>query len=145
MGIKDKSLQAVETGKVHIKRPNGEPAFFNNDPGRPISIDVYGPASKQYRKAKSDQANRSVELLRKRGNGFKTTEEAKAREAAVFLADITARMHNIEYTDDTSGAELSGRDLALAVYGDCTIGYMADQVHEFVHDWENFSQASPTP
>lgn len=144
MGIKDPSLKAAETGTVDIKRPDGEPALFNNDPKCPIRIEVYGPASKQYRKARSEQSNRQIELLRKKGNAFKTTEEAKNRETAAFLADITIAMQNMEYTDDTTGEDLAGRDLHLAVYSDRSIGYMADQVYEYVSAWENFSQASPT-
>ena len=65
--------------------------------------------------------------------------EEKQKEQVQYLAEITHSFENLDYDGLTSG-----RELALAVYGDATIGFVADQVSEFVKDWSNFTQSSPT-
>ena len=100
-----------------------------------VTVTVYGPGSKQYAAAQSRQSNRMIDALKKKG---KTDQSAaqKAAETAEFLADVTLEFNGLEYD------ALTGRELALAVYSDVSIGFIADQVAKFVGDWSNFSKVA---
>jgi hypothetical protein len=146
--MKASTIAVKDTFTHHVKDPAGAPMYEPGPDGKPdetkpVEITIYGPGSKQYRKAKAEQQNRLVALVQKRGRQAKTTAESQMREGAEFLADVT---HSIRYLeeDDAQGHPLSGRDLALAIYSNPALGFIADQVNEEVHRWENFSQASPT-
>lgn len=146
--MKASKIAVSDLFTIHVKDAGGAPMFEPDadgkpDESKPVQIIVYGPGTRQYRKAKADQQNRLVALVQKRGRAVKTTPEAQAKEAAEFLADVTHSMHYLE-EDDEQGNPLTGRDLALAIYANPKLGFIADQVHEDVHRWENFSQASPT-
>jgi hypothetical protein len=146
--MKASKIAVKDTFVHHVKDASGAPMYEPGPDGKPeetkpVEITVYGPGSKQYRKAKAEQQNRLVALVQKRGRQAKTTAESQMREGAEFLADVT---HSIRYLeeDDAEGNPLTGRDLALAIYSNPALGFIADQVNEEVHRWENFSQASPT-
>ena len=102
-----------------------------------MGVSVYGPGSKEYQAAQTKVSNRNMNRLQKRGK-FEQTPEEKQKEQAQFLADITHSFKNVDYDGKT------GRDLALAVYGDTSLGFIADQVADHVKEWGNFSQASAT-
>lgn len=143
--MKASNIAVKETHTLHVKDAAGEPMYELGpdgvpDESKPVEIDIYGPGSKQYRKAKSDQQNRMVTLVKK---GTKQSVEAKAQNDAAFLADITADMRYLE-EDDADGKPLRGRALYVAIYTRADIGFIADQVHAFAHDWANFSRASST-
>lgn len=99
------------------------------------SVVVYGPGSKQYAAAQSKQQNRMIDKLKSKGKTEQTAAQ-KAAETAEFLADVTVSFGGLEYE------ALEGRALALAVYSDTSIGFIADQVAKFVGDWSNFSKVS---
>ena len=102
-----------------------------------VTVTVYGPGSKQYAAAQARQSNRMIDSLKKKG---KTDQSAaqKAAETAEFLADVTVEFNGLEYD------ALTGRELALAVYSDTSIGFIADQVAKFCGDWSNFGKVSAT-
>jgi hypothetical protein len=98
-----------------------------------VTVTVYGPGSKQYAAAQAKQSNKMIEKLKSKGR-INQTAEQKAAETAEFLADVTVEFSGLEYD------ALTGRELALAVYSDTTIGFIADQVAKFVGDWGNFGK-----
>ncbi len=100
-----------------------------------VTVTVYGPGSKQYAAAQARQSNRMIDALKKKGKTDQSAQQ-KAAETAEFLADVTVEFNGLEYDD------LTGRELALAVYSDTSIGFIADQVAKHCGDWSNFSKVS---
>jgi hypothetical protein len=130
-----------ETGVLNLTDADDEPMI--GDDGKPMSITLFGPGSKEYARANAANQNRLVDKLKKKG---KTDQSAadRAREQSEFLAACTKDMSaNIEY-DAPGGEKLKGEELYKAIYSDITIGFVADQVAKFIGDWSNFSKASAT-
>lgn len=132
MDIRTKAVSL--TGKLHLRDASDELMFDN---GKPVEVNVYGPGSKQYAKASAAQQNRMMVLLKRKGSVDQTAEQ-KRSENAEFLADCTESFENLSYD------ALVGREMAVAVYSDVTIGFIADQVAKFIGDWSNFSTPSAT-
>lgn len=130
MDIRIKAVQT--TGRLELCDANDELIVEN---GVVASVTMYGPGSKQYATAQSRQQNRMIDKLKSKGKTDQTAEQ-KAAETAEFLTDITVGFEGVEY----DGKE--GRALALAVYSDITIGFIADQVSKFVGEWSNFTKQS---
>lgn len=126
MDIRTKAVQP--TSRLELRDANDELM-------QGVAVTVYGPGSKQYAAAQARQSNRMIDALKKKGKTDQTAEQ-KAAETAEFLADITAGFEGLEYDG------LEGRALALAVYSDITIGFIADQVAKHCGDWANFSKVS---
>lgn len=125
---------AVEqTGRLHLRDASEE--LMHTPDGLPIAVNVYGPGSKQYARAAAAQQNRMVDKLKRKGKASNTAEQ-NAAETAEFLADCTASFENVSY------GELTGRELAVAVYSDTEIGFIADQVAKHIGDWSNFTKPS---
>lgn len=128
MDIKSKAVQP--TSKLELRDANDELL-------QGVYVTVYGPGSKQYAAAQSKQQNRMIDVLKKRGKTEQTPEK-KAAETAEFLADVTVSFDGLEYEG------LEGRELALAVYSDISIGFIADQVAKHISDWSNFARPATT-
>lgn len=133
MALDIKRSAAADTFTFQLLDGADEPLF--DDDGKPVKVTVYGPGSKPFAKAKSAQENRIVQRLQRKGRTDQSPEE-KAKQTAEFLADVTVEFSNLDYEGKT------GRDLAIAVYSDTSIGFIADQVHKAAHDWANFSTGS---
>lgn len=133
MDIRTKAVSA--TGRLHL-RDAAEELMYTAD-GKEVAVNVYGPGSKQYAKAQAAQQNRAVDMLKRKGKTDQTAEQRR-QENAEFLADCTESFENVEYDG------LTGRALAIAVYSDTTIGFIADQVAKHIGDWANFSKPSAT-
>ena len=127
---------AVEpTGRLHLRDAADELMFADDKQSKPIAVNLYGPGSKQYAKAQAAQSNRMLDKLKRKGKTEQTAEQ-RAAESAEFLADCTASFENLEYD------ALTGTALAVAVYSDQSIGFIADQVAKFIGDWSNFTKGS---
>ena len=126
MDIKSKAV--LPTSRLELRDGNDELI-----PG--AAANLYGPGSKRHADATARQQNRLIDSLKRKGKTEKSAEQQRA-ESAEFLADITGSFEGVEY--DT----LTDRALALAVYSDITIGFIADQVAEHIRSWSNFTQPS---
>lgn len=127
---------AVEqTGRVHLRDASEELMYADAAKTLPMAVNVFGPGSKQYARATAAQQNRMVDKLKRKGKASSTAEQ-NAAETAEFLADCTASFENVEYDG------LSGRELAVAIYSDTTVGFIADQVAKYLGDWGNFTKPS---
>jgi hypothetical protein len=111
--------------------PDGKP-----DKSKPMAVNLYGPGSKEYAAAQAKKSNALMDRLRRKGKVEQSPEQIAA-DNAEFLADITQSFENVTYDDK------QGRALAVAVYSDQSIGFIADQVAKHVGDWANFSKPSP--
>lgn len=120
------------TGRLELRDANDELIVMD---GKQVAVNLYGPGSKEHAKAQAEQSNRMIDRLKRKGKTEQTAEE-KRKEGAEFLAACTESFENLEYDN------LTGRDLALAVYSDITIGFIADQAAKFLGDWANFTSGS---
>lgn len=128
MDIRTKAV--AQTGRIELRDANDELM-------EGVAVTVYGPGSKQYAKAQAAQQNRMIDKMKRKGVTTQTAEQ-KAAENAEFLSEVTVGFEGLEYDG------LDGHALAMAVYSDVTIGFIADQVAKFVGDWSNFSKGSTT-
>jgi len=131
-----RKFSAEPTGRLHLRDAADELMYADDKKTKPIAVNLYGPASKQYARAQAEQSNRLMDGLKQKGKSNKTAEQTRA-DNAKFLADCTASFEHLEY--DT----LTGEALAVAVYSDLGLGFIADQVAKFIGDWANFTKASP--
>lgn len=138
INIKSKAVAATKF--LHLK-DSGDNLMYTapgdgTDP-QPVGVTIYGPGSREFQQAQVKVNNRAIGRLQKRGK-FEQTVEGKLKEQADYLADITHSFQNLTYDD------LGGRALAVAVYSDPSIGFIGDQVSEYVKEWGNFSTTSST-
>ena len=132
-----RKLAVEQTARLHLRDASDELIFTEDTPPKAVVVIVYGPGSKQYAKAQAAQQNRLVEKLRRKGKADQTAEQLM-QEKAGFLADCTASFENLELD------KLTGDALAVAVYSDPTIGFIADQVAKHISEWANFTKGSTT-
>lgn len=132
-----KSYAVEPTSRLHLRDAADELMYDGGDKTKPIAVNLFGPGSKQYAKAQAAQQNRMLDKLKRKGKTEQTAEQI-AQEKAEFLADCTHSFEHLEYD------ALIGRALAVAVYADTTIGFIADQAAKHIGDWANFSKGSAT-
>jgi hypothetical protein len=123
------------TSRLELLGPDDLPLLTED--GLPMAVNLYGPGSKENQRAQTKKSNALVERLRRKGKVEQTPEQLVA-ENAEYLADITESFENVTYGDKT------GRDLAIAIYSDPSIGFIADQAAKHIGDWANFSKPSVT-
>lgn len=132
-----RTLAVKETTVLHLRGADNELLYNDAAKKQPVTVTLYSPGTKPYAKAQAAQQNRTMEKLKKKGKSDQTADE-KIEETALFLATCTHSMENIEYD------KLEGAALFKAVYGDRTIGFIADQVNTHLGDWANFTGAAQT-
>jgi hypothetical protein len=120
-----------ETGRLELRDANDN--LMLTDDGKQVAVILYSPASKQYASAQAGQQNRLVDLLRQKGKADSTASD-NDKIKAEYLADCTVSFENLEYD------KLTGRELLEAVYGDRSIGFIADQVNKYLGEWGNFTK-----
>lgn len=134
---------AVEpTSILHLRDANDELMYADGPDGKPdlekpMRVHVYGPGSKPYAAAQGKAHNRMVDLLKRKGKTDQSAEQ-RAKEQAELLTACTEKFENVEYD------KLAGEHLAMAVYQDKTIGFIAEQVGKHLGDWSNFSKPTST-
>lgn len=123
----------LPTGRLHLRDASDE--LMVNDDGEPVAVNVFGPGSKQFVKAKTNQNNRALDRMRRKGKADQTPEQ-KTADTAEFLAEVTESFENLDYDD------LKDKALYLAVYSDPELGYIVEQLDKFLGDWSNFKKPS---
>ena len=123
------------TSRLHLRDANDELMFADEAKSQPIAVNLFGPGSKEYAKAKAAQNNRLINKMKSKGKSNQTPEEIAA-ESAEFLAACTESWENMEYDNKT------GSDLSMAVYADRTLGFISDQVATHLGGWSNFTKNS---
>ena len=77
---------AVEpTKKLHLRDASDQLMYADEAKTLPMTVNLYGPASKQYARAKAAQNNKIVDRLKRKGKAEQTAEQSTA-ETAEFLA-----------------------------------------------------------
>jgi hypothetical protein len=133
MDIRTKAVHP--TARLHLRDASDELMY---DGEKEVAVNIYGPGSKQFAKAQAAQTNRMMDSLKRKGKTDQTAEQ-KRTEQAEFLAECTESFENLSH-----GAITAGHALAVAVYSDIEIGFIADQVAKHIGDWSNFSKPSAT-
>ena len=126
------TLAARDTMIVELEKTNGEPLL--NPAGEPMTITIYGPASKRFQDAKASSNSAMMEHFR----GKRKTYDQRIIDAEL-LARCTISFNNFAY-----GQNLSGYEMFKAFYLDAGIGYITEQVNKAIGDWENFIGESET-
>ncbi len=130
------TLAAEETATLDLL--NGQDEALNDDKGNRLSITLYGPGSKSHANAQAKRNNRTLERLRKKGKTDLSAEE-QASETAEFLAACTVSFNGWEYSPAKGRGE---KEHFKAAYSDPGLGFIRDQVAEFIGDWANFTKGS---
>ena len=130
-----KQFEVAETSRLHLRDSNDELMYADGDKSRPVMVTLYGPGSRQYAVASSKQNSRMLDRLKKKGKAELSADQ-KTQEGARFLADCTSGFENLEYDG------LTGDELAMAVYSNQRLGFIADQISAFIGNWSNFSMPS---
>jgi hypothetical protein len=128
------------TSRLHLRDANDELMYADGAKTLPIAVNLFGPGSKEYAKAKAAQNNRLINKMKTKGKTSQTPEEIAA-ESAEFLAACTESWENMQYGDDPSNSP-QGAALSVAVYSDRTLGFIADQVAGHLGGWSNFTKSS---
>lgn len=123
------------TSRLHLRDANDELMYADEAKTLPIAVNLFGPGSKEYAKAKAAQSNRLVNKMKTKGKANQTPEEIAA-ESAEFLAACTESWENMQYGD------AQGEALSIAVYSDRTLGFISDQVAGHLGGWSNFTKSS---
>lgn len=151
MDVRSKAVAL--TGFLHLHDADDEPMV--DEKGEKVGVFLYSPGSKQFAKAQTTQSNKLVDKLKRKGKTDQTPEQ-KAKETAEFLTACTHSFTgNFEYSfaegDPRHGQPaVKGGDtdrnklepMAMAVYMDQEIGFIAEQIDKHIRDWGNFSKAS---
>lgn len=132
-----KKFAAASTSTFQLRDGAEELMWADEASTVPIMVTVYGPGSKQYQAAATRRQNNLVDSVKAKGKQKKSSDERIA-ESADFLASITVSFENLDYDG------LAGNALALAVYSDTTLGFIADQVAAHAGEWSNFTKGSAT-
>lgn len=143
MKLNIKSRAAADTATIDLLDGQGEPLMTDAADGaepQPVTVTLYGPGSKQHAAAVAASQARAIKFKRD-NKGREPTPEERTAEQARLLADVTVGFGNLTYADD-SGRELEGRELSLAVYGDTTLGFIAERVNRASVDWSVFTKPS---
>ena len=132
--------QAIaDTARLHVKGADGLPLYSGPDK-KPVIIVLHSPGSEAYAQIETKQTQRFLKRMDD-NDGKRTAMSAEERlaQTAEDLADATVGFENMTLGDKT------GRALALAVYGNRKLGFIANQVTKHLADWGNFKGAPAAP
>ncbi len=130
---------AVEpTKRLHLRDAADQLMYADENKTLPMAVNLYGPGSKQYARAKAAQNARIMEKLKRKGK-IEQTAEQSAAETAEFLSACTESWENVEYEQ-----LIQTQALSMAIYSDESIGFIADQVAKELNEWSNFTKPSAT-
>lgn len=132
-----KKLVIEQTASMPLRDAAGEKQFDSD--GKPLSITVYSPATKQYQQTKHAAETRNTDRVMAKAQGkpdSKITWSDKLEERAVQLANCTKSF------DGFGNGDLTGHELFKSVYADIELGHIADDVEKFISDRANFMKPS---
>jgi hypothetical protein len=135
------SLAVSPTSVLHLKGPDDE--LLHDAAGAPLTVEVYGPGSREFAAVDAEISNRNLARLQKgRGKGGLRAEQL--REEQIFRLSRLTRGFSANFAYPRSAAEHNSLPWLEAVYGDREIGFIGDQVAAHFGDWANFKKPSPT-
>lgn len=126
------SLSLKADTEIQLRNPvTGELLFADEEKTQPVTISLYGSASKQYRNAVADMQNRA---LKRQAKKEKPSAEVMREEGIRLLLAVSASTKNLSY----NGNPVVTEDDFRAVYSDPALSWVKDQVDEALADASNF-------
>lgn len=101
----------------------------------PLSITLHGPGSAEFQRAAAWRDNKALDRLKAKGKASQSAEE-RLEGSADYYARLTVSFNGWTYPP---AGDASGYDLFKAAYSDPSIGFILDQVAEFIGEWGNFT------
>lgn len=132
--IKNKSLKDVTT--LHLRDPADDSLMYADaEEMKPLTIELFGRSSKQYRQWMSKTLARSErEKEANRGKAKPKSLEKTLEENAEFLATVSISCSNFDY----EGAAIDNEDMFKKLYADPSLSWIGDQVSEALSENSNF-------
>ena len=124
------NYEAADTGLLEVLNQRKVPLLGND--GQPVTIELYGPGSEQYVKvqAEIDSASQARVFANMRGGkaAKDSADQARADRIRKLSACTKAISPNFPLSPD-------------ALYKNSKLGYITNQVAEYLEDWANFPAA----
>lgn len=119
-------FETIDTAALTVLSPKGDELLFE---GKTVTINLYGPGSKQFvnAKYKLDNATQTRSIAMLRGKTSKNAAEETRQQQAEFYAAVTSSIDNFPIEGG-----------ALALYLNPKLTYITEQVEKFLSDTENF-------
>jgi len=131
--------QIDDTTILHLKGADGLPLYSGAD-RLPVRVRLHSPGSEAYAQIETKQTQRFLKRMDDNdGKRTAMTAEERLSQTADDLADLTVEFENLTLGDKT------GRDLAVGVYGNRKLGFIANQVTKHLADWGNSKGAPVAP
>lgn len=130
------ALALKDTFTLKLKHPvTLEPLLVDGDEDKPVAIELYGTASKQYCNAISAMQTRA---LRRQAKKEKPTADQIKEESISLLVACSAGSQNLS----VDGVEHAGDAYSFkSLYADPRFSWIKDQVDEALGDIGNFLEA----
>lgn len=144
MSLKAKKLNP--TSFLHFKDAEGQLMYADlpdgtPDTARPIGVNLYGPGSREYIKAREEFD--SDTFMRMQAGTLKSNQPEHAQKVK-FLSACTHSWVNVDVPDESEGAApgamLSGDALTAAIWPDPGFVYLVDQAELYIVKNRNFTQ-----
>lgn len=126
--------RAKETGEIILK--DGDGAIMEDDKGKPLSVTVYSPASKQWEQANAEVNRKRAERMRKAGGKVEAALDNAKADQIEFLCRVTISLNNFDYPVK------DGEEPIRSLYSDDALGFIRDHVYSEANDWSAFTQQS---
>lgn len=135
------SKKLADTTTLHLRDPGDDSLLFdvdakgNPDESKPVTIELYGRASKQYR-AYMAKILRKAEKEKdaNRGKAKSRTFDEMTQENAQFLATVSIKANNVEL----NGGPVDSEAAFVSLYADPAFDWIGDQVSAALADNGNF-------
>lgn len=126
------TLALKDTTTVQLRHPvTGELLFADAKKEKPVSVELYGTSSKQYRNAVTAMQNRQLKRTAKKE---KVSAEVMRDESIELLVACTASASNLSLNGKPISDEASVRGLL----SDPAYSWVKDQIDEALGDTSNF-------
>lgn len=133
------TLSASETAVIKLTHPaTGEPLADN---GKPLTVTIYGPGSRQHQQMRTARDRRimaAAMAANKPGAKSEPDADKDRADTATDLAACTASISGWDYKGKTDA------DAIKAAYADASMSWLADQVSRALNDWASFLPESAT-
>lgn len=127
------TLALKDTFDMPLKHPvSGEPLLVNDDPEKPVTIKLYGTASRQYQAALDKMQTKH---LRRNAKREKPTASDLKEEQISLLVACSAGTENFAIGKEAFAGD---KQAFTTLYGDSQYSWIKDQVDEALGNPANF-------
>lgn len=136
MAFNIKARALADTTVIILKDPDTEMELFADDEQtKPLTIELYGRASKQYKNHMSG-IMRKLEANKRKNKQDNRSYEEMLEDSAELLSALTIKVTNFDY----EGEAIVGKEMFKKLYLDPSLSWIGDQVTAALDDNGNFLQ-----